>query len=120
MCGFWREEKRFYSRAPRWVQSPVRWLYQGAMLTKKATQKQNPFTFAREYRTRRGMSWTHDTHDWLGGYPYESSTPEEIHAQLERLGFQVVRQRVPEVIGRGLFGSGCNEFVAQRRAGRAE
>lgn len=117
MCGFWRRAKHFYSRAPRSVQAPVRWLYQAAYLVNKMKQKKNPFTFARNYPKKRGMSWSHDAHDWLGGYPYESSSAEEVHAQLSRLGVQLVRERVPEVFGRGLFGTGCNEFVAQRRAG---
>ena len=115
MCGFWRKEKRFYSQAPGWVQAPVRWLYQAAFLANKARQGINPFTFIRDYPKRRGMSWKHDAHDWLGGYPYESATPEETHEQLETLGFSIVRERVKEKVGLGHLGVGCNEYVAQRR-----
>ena len=116
MCNFWRREKRFYSRAPGWIQAPMRWLYQAACLTNVVRQGNNPVSFIQDYAKRRGMSWTYDTHDWLGGYPYESTTREETRAQLASLGFQFVRERVPEVTGRGLFGVGCNEYVAQRRA----
>jgi 2-polyprenyl-6-hydroxyphenyl methylase/3-demethylubiquinone-9 3-methyltransferase len=116
MCGFWQKEKRFYSRAPRWVQAPVRWLYQAVFLANKVKRGINPITFIRDYPKKRGMSWRHDVHDWLGGYPYESATPGETHAQLASLGFRLVRQRVQERVGRGLLGVGCNEYVAQRRA----
>jgi SAM-dependent methyltransferase len=113
MCGFWQKEKRFYSRAPRWIQVPVRWLYQAVFLTNKMRQGQNPLSFVRDYPKKRGMSWKYDAHDWLGGYPYESSTPEETHAQLASLGFEIVRQWVPEVVSSGLLGVGCDEYVAQ-------
>ena len=113
MCGFWQREKQFYSRAPRSIQAPVRWLYQAVYLANKVRRRTNPLSFVREYPKQRGMSWKYDVHDWLGGYPYESSTAEETRAQLARLGFEIVRQRVPEVTGRGLLGAGCNEYVAQ-------
>lgn len=115
MCEFWQKEKRFYSRAPRYIQAPVRWLYQATVLANKARLGQNPLSFVRDYPKKRGMSWTYDAHDWLGGYPYESATREETHAQLASLGFEIVRERVPKVVGRGLLGTGCNEFVAKRR-----
>lgn len=117
MCGFWQKEKRFYSRAPRWVQAPVRWLYQAVSLANKMKRGINPITFLRDYPKKRGMSWRHDVHDWLGGYPYESATPEETRAHLAYLGFRMVRQRVQDRVGRGLLGVGCNEYVAQRRSG---
>ena len=115
MCGFWEKEKRFYSSAPSWIQAPVRWLFQAAVLANKARTGENPLSFIRDYPRKRGMSWKYDAHDWLGGYPYESATRDETHARLASLGFEMVRERVPDVVGRGLLGTGCNEFVAKRR-----
>jgi len=60
--------------------------------------------------------WSHDVHDWLGGYPYESASPEEVTAHLDGLGLSLVRSFAEPSGGSGLLGSGCDEFVAVRRA----
>lgn len=115
-CGFWRREKRLYTHLPVAAQAPARWLYQSAFLAAKLARGDNPARYVRDYRTR-GMSWTHDVHDWLGGYPYESATPEEIRKYVASLDFHMVRENV-QASGRfGLFGSGCNEYVARRAGG---
>jgi SAM-dependent methyltransferase len=63
-----------------------------------------PGTHAREYRRNRGMSLFHDWRDWLGGFPFEVTSPDELDARLHAAGF--------EPIGRKLTrGWGCNEFV---------
>lgn len=38
----------------------------------------NPFARYRQYRNRRGMSFVPDLFDWLGGYPFEYATPDQI------------------------------------------
>lgn len=40
-------------------------------------------------RQRRGMNWWHDIVDWVGGYPFEAATPEEVRAFVEPRGFQL-------------------------------
>jgi 2-polyprenyl-6-hydroxyphenyl methylase/3-demethylubiquinone-9 3-methyltransferase len=76
----------------------------------------NPARYIEDYYAARGMRWRHDVHDWLGGYPYESVTPQALAAFLEPLGFVLRRQHVTRP-GLGLFGSGCDEFVWERRDG---
>jgi 2-polyprenyl-6-hydroxyphenyl methylase/3-demethylubiquinone-9 3-methyltransferase len=49
-------------------------------------------------------------HDWLGGYPYESISPEELRHKMKELGFQELRS-FTHPAGLGLFGTGCDEFV---------
>jgi SAM-dependent methyltransferase len=56
----------------------------------------------------RGMSLWHDLVDWLGGYPFETSTPDEIFDFYKRRGF---RLQALKTVGGKL---GCNEFVFQR------
>ncbi len=60
------------------------------------------------------MDWAHDVHDWLGGYPYESTRPNEVRGRLAALGFslEAVHEVAPPL--RGLFGSACDEYVARR------
>jgi SAM-dependent methyltransferase len=113
LCGAWRVEKRLYASMPRLVQSAIRGPYKVAFLIAKALQGRNPITFVRDYQSNRGMTFHHDAHDWLGGYPYESTSPEEVEARLGRLGFSIVRSFVYPV-GVGVFGTGCDEYVYQR------
>jgi 2-polyprenyl-6-hydroxyphenyl methylase/3-demethylubiquinone-9 3-methyltransferase len=60
------------------------------------------------YRRRRGMSKWHDILDWVGGYPYEFATPDEIFDFYSARGFTLTKLRC------GVVGYGCNEFVFTR------
>jgi len=59
----------------------------------------------------RGMSAWHDLLDWLGGYPFEVSRPEEVFDFYRKRGFTL--ERLTTAGGR----LGCNEFVFRRTAG---
>ena len=101
LCWAWRMEKRWYSRAPAWQQCAARAVYKA------------PFHLLGRPAMRRGMNWDHDVHDWLGGYPYESTTPAEVSDRLRRLGFDI--ERISSTKRRlGLAGTGCDEYVARR------
>jgi 2-polyprenyl-6-hydroxyphenyl methylase/3-demethylubiquinone-9 3-methyltransferase len=56
------------------------------------------------------MDFFHDIHDWLGGYPYETTLAPEVDAKLENLGFRAERI-FAHPISRGILGSGCDEYV---------
>jgi 2-polyprenyl-3-methyl-5-hydroxy-6-metoxy-1,4-benzoquinol methylase len=56
----------------------------------------------------RGMSAWHDLLDWVGGYPFEVATPEEIFDFVAARGFRLVRLKTSG------GGHGCNEFVFVR------
>lgn len=73
----------------------------------------NPFGLFGRYKARRGMSFTHDVIDWLGGLPFEVAAPQSIIAMFRDLGFEVVRMKT--VQGR----SGCNEYVFSRPSPKA-
>jgi 2-polyprenyl-6-hydroxyphenyl methylase/3-demethylubiquinone-9 3-methyltransferase len=63
------------------------------------------------------MNFSHDVHDWLGGFPYETATATEIHDRVCSMGFIEERSfRLPKTLG--LFGSGCHEFVFQKQGER--
>lgn len=53
----------------------------------------------------RGMSHWHDIVDWIGGYPYEFATPEQIFDFYRERGFTLTKLHC------GGVGLGCNEFV---------
>jgi 2-polyprenyl-6-hydroxyphenyl methylase/3-demethylubiquinone-9 3-methyltransferase len=53
----------------------------------------------------RGMSSRHDLVDWIGGFPFEYATPEEVFNLLRERGFELSFLKTC----RG--GLGCNEYV---------
>jgi 2-polyprenyl-6-hydroxyphenyl methylase/3-demethylubiquinone-9 3-methyltransferase len=100
--------KRAYVASP----SPARWLMAGAFLGLRAAKGlvedlvrlRNPTTRYRAYKGARGMSWWYDSLDWLGGYPYEAASPQEVIEFYRQHGFTVTR-----LVECG--NSGCNQFV---------
>lgn len=108
----WHKLKALYNRAPRWVRpfilaaSFVRlW---GPTLARD-TLRLRPFASWRAYQQERGMHPWRDVVDWVGGYPFEVSRPEEVFAFCHARRFELVALKT---CGGGL---GCNEFVFVRR-----
>ena len=114
LCEFWTWEKRLYTNAPAPVGMALRLGYMALYVAGLIATGRNPFAYIRSYRSNRGMDWRHDVHDWLGGYPYQSTTPQEVAAFLDRLGFAMVRSFEKPAAVKGLFGTHCDEFVAIR------
>jgi SAM-dependent methyltransferase len=113
-CNFWRTEKYFYSNAPSMVQAIARTIYKSIYVLGLIATRRNPIAYIKNYRRARGMDWSHNVHDWLGGYPYESVSPEELEHFLTQKGFSIKRSFTkPAALG-GLLGSHCDEFVAER------
>ncbi len=100
----WSVIKRFYNALPPIVQKLLIWAFAPVIfLAKLAVTRQHPLKMA------RGMDFTHNIIDWLGGYPYEYASLEEMKGLLEALGMQVIHvvpARMP---------TGCNEYVCRNR-----
>lgn len=75
---FWLKIKRFYNHASRLGKRTIESLYYLYFTLGYLIMFRNPFSYMRNYAKNRGMSFHHDVVDWLGGYPYEYATPEEI------------------------------------------
>ena len=56
----------------------------------------------------RGMNVWYDLYDWLGGYPFEVSTPQQIFEYYKSSGYRLTKIKT---VGGKL---GCNEYVFQR------
>lgn len=112
--AFWLAEKRWYSRASCSGQAVARGLYMTALCAAHLVKGRSFTRFRDAYVSRRGMSLTHDIHDWLGGYPYEPIGADELAGHMAELGFDEIKRfaRPKEL---GLLGSGCDEFVFRRR-----
>jgi 2-polyprenyl-6-hydroxyphenyl methylase/3-demethylubiquinone-9 3-methyltransferase len=74
-------------------------------LAKDILTGRNPVARYDEYKKSRGMSLTHDWYDWLGGYPFEVATTEEIFSFYQNKGF-VLKNLLTDGGGHG-----NNQFV---------
>jgi 2-polyprenyl-3-methyl-5-hydroxy-6-metoxy-1,4-benzoquinol methylase len=62
----------------------------------------------RTYSKNRGMSVTHDWHDWLGGLPFEVASVAATFQFLKKRGFELENIRTVNTLG-------CNEYVFAKR-----
>jgi 2-polyprenyl-6-hydroxyphenyl methylase/3-demethylubiquinone-9 3-methyltransferase len=116
LCRLWALEKRWYCRASAPAQSVARGAYIAMMRSAFVATGRDFKSYVAAYRGKRGMSYVHDVHDWLGGYPYESITPAAVAHEMTGLGFSHVRSKVQKY-STGLFGSGCDEYTYRNAAG---
>lgn len=70
---------------------------------------ENPVTHVRNYKSHRGMSWRTDATDWLGGYPYEFATVEEVFTFVRSCHADFNLTNIKVTSGRGL-----NWFLFER------
>ena len=100
---FWKQVKRVYNIAPRPFRRMMDVSFGTAMYAAVwLVARENPM------RKDRGMDFWYDVVDWLGGYPYEVATPQQLREFLAPLGFTFVSCAAPRVP------TGCNELVFQR------
>jgi 2-polyprenyl-6-hydroxyphenyl methylase/3-demethylubiquinone-9 3-methyltransferase len=108
----WKKTKRTYNRLPKGLRFlvvwPSFWVLNWRTLAKD-TLKLQPMKSIREYgKGGRGMSFWQDVVDWVGGYPFEVATPEQMFDFYHQRGFELMRLRT---VGGSL---GCNEFVFRK------
>ncbi len=104
----WAAIKRAYNRGPRVVRTATV-LGAGAFFAARAVLlRATGLRSAGIGSAPRGMSRWHDLIDWVGGYPFEVSTPDRVLEFVQPRGFGP--ERVDTVGG----GIGCTEFVFRR------
>ena len=104
--------KRSYVKSPL----PGKWLIAGGCIASHICEGflldvlrlRNPLARYRAYQTR-GMSRWHDMIDWVGGYPFETATVNQIFDFYRLRGFSLERLNANN-------GSGCSEFVLRKTA----
>lgn len=112
---WWRKLKQIYNKLPRALKLPYALTIMAPrelMYLLLASLKGNPGTYFENIinyskHSRRGMSYWHDRIDWIGGYPFEVATPEEIFTFYYRHNFHLRHLKISR-------GSGCNEYVFSR------
>jgi SAM-dependent methyltransferase len=108
---FWVAEKRWYKSASPRAQELARGIYTRAFKLGLAATGRSFSAYVAKRKTERGMDFGHDVHDWLGGYPYETMSPDDVLRLMRGLGFGEVTRFARERRELGLFGSGCDEYV---------
>jgi 2-polyprenyl-6-hydroxyphenyl methylase/3-demethylubiquinone-9 3-methyltransferase len=113
-CAAWARFKRFYAHSPGWAQTFLHGVYIVMFALALVATGRSPFAYIREYESNRGMDYFTDVHDWLGGYPYESASPEQVKQFFEARGFKLEREFAKPTRMKGLFGTGCDEYLFRR------
>jgi 2-polyprenyl-6-hydroxyphenyl methylase/3-demethylubiquinone-9 3-methyltransferase len=112
----WTTIKRTYNKLPQPLKVPFTLLVIAPGEAKslvKSVLTLRPGEYVRswtQYDQRRGMSRWRDIIDWVGGYPYEVSTPDEVFEFYKSKGFTLTK------LNCGRVGLGCNQFVFERIA----
>jgi 2-polyprenyl-6-hydroxyphenyl methylase/3-demethylubiquinone-9 3-methyltransferase len=111
----WRAIKRTYNRLPRAVRPAFTALAAAPNETRAfatACLRGDALGYFRSWSAvgERGMSRWRDIVDWVGGYPYEAATPEQIFDFYQSRGLRLVTLKC------GGVGLGCNEFVFIRES----
>ena len=110
----WHAIKRMYNELPALARTPFAVAVTAPAELKAvaaAVLRRRPMEYVRswtDYRRRRGMNKWHDIVDWVGGYPYEFATPDQIFDFYQARGFTLTKMKC------GGVGLGCNEFVFAR------
>lgn len=110
----WHWIKKTYCRLPGVLKTPFAiavTLPDEAKRLVSAIFRLNPSEYIyswTRYKNGRGMNRWHDIVDWVGGYPYEVATVDEIFEFYKKRGFSLTK------ITAGGVGAGCNEFVFER------
>ena len=92
---YWLKVKRAYNRAGTLKKRLMELRYAWRdLIMSRLVHGHNPFSYVRNYKQSRGMSYWHDVRDWLGGYPMEFAGNKETESfARERLGMELVHQR---------------------------
>jgi 2-polyprenyl-6-hydroxyphenyl methylase/3-demethylubiquinone-9 3-methyltransferase len=110
----WKRIKEAYNKLPDLLKKPFAALVitpdESKRLIKSIfTLKPQSYTkLWTEYKNGRGMNRWNDILDWVGGYPYEVATPDEIFEFYKTRGYRLTKLKV------GHVGLGCNEFVFEK------
>ena len=108
MTHFWKLVKRTYNKSSwiiREAMSLFFYVYLGSLLfIMDLIRKKNPLERHRG-RKRRGMNFFRDIVDWIGGWPFEVASPEEIFSFCKLRGFSLEKLKTCGAK------HGCNEFV---------
>jgi 2-polyprenyl-6-hydroxyphenyl methylase/3-demethylubiquinone-9 3-methyltransferase len=110
----WLAIKKLYNKMPKFLRAPMTVAVFTPQETKRFLRgvlKLKPFEafqYWKNYKNGRGMNLWYDMVDWVGGYPYEFATPDEIFEFYKAKDYRLTKLKA------GKIGLGCNEFVFEK------
>lgn len=110
---YWKSIKRVYNHLPKFgrvaMEIAFLLLYGAGFLVADVARRRNPFDRWAGHG-RRGMSMYVAIQDWVGGYPFEVASPEQIFRFYRDRGFNL--RELKTCGGK----HGCNQFVFKRQS----
>ncbi len=105
----WQIEKKFYFSLPAFLQNCIDYAVMAILFVLYLLMLKNPFKVIRDHKLyfNKGMPWRINIKDWLGGYPYEYASADEVFNFLTARGFTLKKLYTPS----GLLN---NEFLFQK------
>ncbi len=88
---FWLKIKKRYNDGGAFTRRSIEAWYITRSIAGMILSRTNPYTFTRDYKKKRGMSYLTDVRDWVGGWPMEFSTTKEVRAFYEGRGFRLLK-----------------------------
>jgi 2-polyprenyl-3-methyl-5-hydroxy-6-metoxy-1,4-benzoquinol methylase len=104
----WTKIKRIYNKSPASIKRVIYLGYTAYLLTGITATLHNPVKYVKNYQTVRGMDFFTDVKDWIGGYPYEYASADEIVKFFSKLGFKAIKVKLARSLG-------CNEFLFRKK-----
>jgi len=102
--SMWWKIKKKYNESPTAIKEIMVWLFILKVFQRYIRDGKNPIHEIKQYG-ERGMDFLHDARDWIGGFPYEyASTEEIINFMAKFKNFELIFINPKE-------GNGCNEYV---------
>lgn len=103
---FWVREKKIYNNSNFFIKKMIETVYIFYYVIGLIVNFKNPIEYIGNYSSLRGMSFYTDIKDWLGGYPYEFATTEEIINYFKKHNLICKKNNPARSIG-------CNEFFLE-------
>lgn len=109
--NWWRMVKRIYNRGLTF-RLPLIAVFGSFFILRSLAKDlvigKNPLNRYRQFKRSRGMAYSTDLTDWLGGYPFEVAKPEAIIDFFRTKGFGLAKLKTVGI------GHGNNEYVFLR------
>ena len=108
---YWSKVKKLYNRLPGFGKHALETAYLVRYgILPEVLRLRNPLTAFRNYGQHRGMAYWADMRDWLGGYPYEFASTDEVFRFCNRnLGLGLINLRTTNTLA-------TNEFLFGKHA----
>jgi 2-polyprenyl-3-methyl-5-hydroxy-6-metoxy-1,4-benzoquinol methylase len=106
---FWLTVKRLYNKGGALRKRAIEVAYVVADVVWKLLRGRHPTAHMRAYKERRGMNYFVAVRDWVGGWPMEYATAEEVRRFITGLGLGLELVKVNPA-------SSCAEYLFKRPA----